>query len=172
MPKQPELPLVGAPEMSEWWCQPVAVSLVPCGAMCACSCVRVPALAWGLFVFLLIGLFFHVQPTKPHVFPLISPARLGWSPRHARGQLAGPQRRGGLPTPLARRDQAGWGRVTLPAPALSRPHPHSSSCLALEAHGLSQPYFVATLNTPQFLDFQMLPFCLPQAALSFPARQG
>lgn len=88
------------------------VSLVPCGAVCACACVRVPLLAWGLFVFLLIGLFFHVQPTKPHVFPLISPARLGWSPQHARGLPAGPERRGGLPTPLARPDQAGRGRVT------------------------------------------------------------
>lgn len=148
---------------------------VPHGAMCAC--VRVPPLAQGLFVFLLIGLFFHVHPTKPHVFPLISPARLGWSPQHAQGLPSGPERRrGGLPTPLARPAQAGWGRVTLPAPALPGLHPHSS-CLA------SKPYIMTSLKAPQLLASQMPLSCLPpvfspprhlhpQAALSFSAHRA
>lgn len=136
MPRLPELPPRGllrcpSDSISPWQGVPESHA-----GLCACACVRVPPLAQDLFVFL-TGLFFHVQPTKPHVFPLISPARLGWSPRHARGLPAGSERRGGrLPTPLARPDQARRGGVTLPAPALPGPHPHSSSCLAFKAHGL------------------------------------
>lgn len=130
---------------------------VPCGAVYACM---LPPLAQGLFVFLLIGLFFHVQSTKPHVFPLISPACLGWSPRHARGLLAGPEtRRNRLPTPLARPDQAGRGRVTLPAPALPRPT-HTPSVWH-QTHGLSQSYLMISLSAPQLLDSHMPLSCLP-----------
>lgn len=86
MPRHPGLPPAGTPEMPKRCCPSGSVSPGPTrGSACVRVCVRVPSLARALFVFLLIGLFFHVQPTKPHVFPLISPARLGWSPRHARG---------------------------------------------------------------------------------------
>lgn len=47
--------------------------------------------------------------------------------RHAGGLPAGPaQRRGGLPTPQGWPDQAGRDAVTLPTPALPKPHPRSS----------------------------------------------
>lgn len=141
------------------------------GSVCVRVCVRVPSLARALFVFLLIGLFFHVQPTKPHVFPLISPARLGWSPRHARGLPEAQRgRRGRRPTTLASPDQAGQGR-TPPAPALPRPYPHPS-CLAFKGHGLSQPHLVASLDIPQLLDSQMLPPPPPPTShrLLFPSQ--
>lgn len=72
---------------------------------------------------------------------------------------------GRLPTPLARPEQAGWGRVTLPAPALPGPHPHSSSCLVFGAHGLPQLYLMTPLGAPHLLTPKSSS-CLPPVTAS------
>lgn len=137
-----------------------------------CACVHVPPLAQGLFVFLLIGLFFHVQPTKPHVFPLISPARLGWSPQHARGLPAGPERRGRLPTPLARPGQARSGRVGQGDPSSFSPAQAPPTFLLLP--GIQGPWPVPILSCgiPQCTPTSGLPNAPPSSShrLLFPSQ--
>lgn len=140
------------------------------GRVCVCMCACAPA-----------GLGFVCFPPNWLVFPCPAHQTACFS-----SHLASPP---GLEPPACTRPtrrsreegraahtpgqaRSGWAGQGDPAPALSRPHPHSSSCLAFKAHGLSQSYLVASLNAPQFLDSQMPSFCLPQAALSFPASQG
>lgn len=153
LPRHPALPLVGTPGCPRDAVQTAGCPWVPCGALvCVRVCVRVPSLARALFVFLLIGLFFHVQPTKPHVFPLLSPACLGWSPRHARG-LPGAQRGGGAGGPQPWPAQIRLGRAgqdpSSSSPALALPT--LPSCLTFKGHGLSQPHLVAALDLSQRL---------------------
>lgn len=67
------------------------------------------------------------------------------------------RRRGRLPTPWARPDQARAGRDDPSTPALLTPHPHASSLPTFKAHGLSPPYLVASLKACHVLGCQIPP---------------